>query len=399
MNNFQETREYNVWVKLHCFAIFLFVPYSILRYLSVGHYGVFLNFYIHSIPILVAFYYFFRRGKDGAEVKLLLAFCIWLVLSRALNGDASLTHEVGTVRNMFVMLLSMTACMVLSAQKRLIFIDCISLVVCLFYTILAVVGIFGTLYQRTLLNPFSGTELISFYKSHRVCFLGLNPNTGAYWFFISFFLLIYLFFRTKKTYLRAAIIVSAVVNYLAIALTYCRNVMLGLSVGIAMLVILIVFNHISAEKKKIKVLAVILIICTVLPLTYSSFSLTTKVLGNISYSIISKGDSPDSADVSSVEGTTEQPSNINSDDKNTPTISFSDSRGFSSNGRIPLYRSFVETIKTYPLRLIKGCLSAEIMTISNSILPKPQTHFHNVFFQLLVYTGIPGLAIAITPPL
>jgi len=380
MIDFQKTKEYSVWIKLHCLAVFAFVAYYILRYISVDYYGVFYNYYLYSVPVLFAFYLFFRRTRDGKELQLMLAFMIWLTISRFLNGDFSLSQESDKIRNMAVMILCMSVGLILPAKKRLVFMDCISIVICLYFTALAILGVYGTLYQRVLYHPFTGDVLVSFYGAHRLCYYGLNPNAGAYWFLVSFFLLFYLFFRTKKIVVRVFVIVFALINYLAVAFTFCRNVMLGISVGMAMLVILMVFKHISPDKKKAKALVVVLIMCTVLPMMYSSFSLTTKVFGEISYSISGK------------EAITE-PDDSAPDAEEELTIEFSDSRGFSANGRIPLYLSFIDTIKTRPERLLKGCMSLDVMSVSNAVLPKPHGHFHNVFLQTTVLTGIPGLTI------
>lgn len=51
------------------------------------------SFYICAVPVLLAAVLYFRRLRDGTELKLLFAFWIWFWFSRALNGSPTLDHD------------------------------------------------------------------------------------------------------------------------------------------------------------------------------------------------------------------------------------------------------------------------------------------------------------------
>ena len=46
------------------------------------------TYFLYPIPVLTAFYLYFRGLRDGPEIKLLLLFSLWLALTRVLNGRA-----------------------------------------------------------------------------------------------------------------------------------------------------------------------------------------------------------------------------------------------------------------------------------------------------------------------
>ena len=51
------------------------------------------TYFLYPIPVLTAFYLYFRGLRDGAEIRLLLLFSLWLAITRVLNGDPALVRE------------------------------------------------------------------------------------------------------------------------------------------------------------------------------------------------------------------------------------------------------------------------------------------------------------------
>ena len=67
-----------------------------------------------------------------------------------------------------------------------------------------------------------------------------------------------------------------------------------------------------------------------------------------------------------------------------------------SSKRLEIYRCAFLTIREDPMILLRGCLSKDSMGLTNALLQRksPVPHFHNFVLQILILTGLPGLALS-----
>ena len=72
-----------------------------------------------------------------------------------------------------------------------------------------------------------------------------------------------------------------------------------------------------------------------------------------------------------------------------------DKRALSDSGRFEIYRSVIPTFRQEPMRLVRGCLWRDVMSVSNTVLLAAYAHLHNTYLQVLVFTGIPGFLLVL----
>ncbi len=409
MNNLSETREHSIWLRFHCLFAFLIVPYFLLGYLSEGLFGVFHSYYRNLIPSLVVLYFVFRKFTDGPEVKLYSLFCIWLIISRILCGDASLSRDGKILFDSFVCLALLPTGILLPQKERAKFLDSLSIIFCLFFTFVACAVIYSALLDVDLKLPLSNKEFVIF--PDRALVFGLNPNTIGNWFFISSFLMVILFFRHRNPILRSVTAIAFAANYVALGLSFSRNSMIGYSLCMAMLVILIALKYIKPKRVLALSALVLSVTIVVSPIVYSGFSVTSKFIGNVSHKIAASeshskhetlASTPDvkynfvPLTSSSAVIAINPESKANNDLPYNDVSDFADSRGvFEDSGRLPIYKTIIDTFRQEPIRLLRGTLTSEIMSISNLLTERPYAHFHNSYLQAFVLSGIPGLALLI----
>ena len=276
------------WVLLHagaCFALFLY--YLLWQ----------VNFYLaetllytvmpYGMALLVVLYFCFRRLKDGWEMRLLLAFWLWYLLTRVLTGDIGVEGEFVRTLELLIGFLFLPLGLLLNRKQREHLLDLVCVVTGLFYFVLGVLALYVFLMRTELINPI--TEGYIAYASEneftRLAVMDQNPNVTGLWFMMGFFLMIYAFSRSKKLYLRIPIVLAGIVDYLCIALSYSRNTKFTVSVGLAMLVVLLLLRRFKEKKKNVRIIAVVLAMVVMVPCVYESFNVSAELFGKWSASV------------------------------------------------------------------------------------------------------------------
>ena len=374
------------YTRVYAAAVFLLLLYFMLRYLRDGlWYSVYSVYYLYLTPILVAFSLYFKRLRGPAEVKLLFLYCLWVYVTRLLNGDYFLTYDAGVLLDLCVDCVFLTACVGLRAGDRRRFLDVMSFVVAGYYTLLALVGLYGVLLKRELHIPFSWESLVEFEGDmSRLSIFGVHPNICGLWFAISFFLLLYLFLRNRNLIWRIAAALAAVVNYFAVAMTFSRNTELAFSGGSALLIALAVMKLRGCKKLSSKLLTTFVTVCIALPLIYLSFTGATGLVREASKMAVS----------AVAQEQTEASAGSGSADSEEDTA-YLDTRGFDDSSRIVIFKSLFTTMQREPMRLLRGSLYQDMMSVAYSVLPVNISHFHNTYLQVLALTGIVGLLIVL----
>lgn len=365
------------WPHLHsCAVLFLllyFMVWPVNFYLADSIYH---SYYPLLVPVLVAFYYYFRRLRDGIEVKLMSFYCLWIFVSRLLNRDFALTQDLAVVMDLSLCAVTLPVGFLLNRQGRDRMLYWFGGLLGAFCFVMGLIGIAASVQGKLLINPITEGYLagmVPFGPNYRLNVLDTSPNVSALWFFLSFCMMLWLFAKCRHPLLRILIALSALVDHVTIALTYSRNVKLVFSVAVAMVLMLLVLRRGSARPKKLLALILVLVILLAVPLSYMSFQGATGVIGQISERI--QEPRPEAE----------------------PTAqSFNDKRTWSEDsGRLDIFRSAITTLQREPLRLLRGCLTKNVMSIANQVLPRAKVHFHNTYLQVLIFAGLPGLLLVL----
>lgn len=358
------------------------------------------SYFTAAVPVLVAGTLYYRRLKDGPEYTLLLAYWLWLIVSRFLNGDLALSRDYRLVLELSLMLPFFALGLALDREARRRLLNWISAFAGGYYFILGVICIVAFVLRREFVNPITeGLIGIKTDGFERINILDINVCATACWFMFAFFLMVYQFFACKNKWWRIPIVIAGLVHYATIAMTYTRSVKLSLSLGVGMLAMLLVYTYGKTKKGKLLALLMAIAFLVTAPLCYKGFDLVTEGLGGISRAVLADRDQqpeteaqPEAKGLSAVIG-----ENAAKDEPDEPDI-FADPRGWNgdlnsfSSGRIAIYKSALYAIGKDPSVLWRGKLIGDIMTLANEVLtPREQPHFHNFLIEVLMLTGLPGL--------
>ena len=393
--------------KIYAAASLLLFIYYMLKQVNEGlWYSVYCVYYLYLSPVLIAFgLYFSRRGKP-LEFKIYTLFCLWLYVSRLLNGDYFLTFDGAAVLDICLGCAFLAVSLVLKSGDRYRYLDWLSIAVGAFYTLVGLAAMYGVILRRELTNPIFYGKLLNFEGlMYRARVLGKSSNESVMWFFISFFLLLYLFVRKKKLLWRIAIVPAAAVNYLCMAATFSRSGRLAFSLGVALLTGLAALKLPSLKSQGRRTLAAIALTCAVLPAAYFSFDAAAAGIRLVSTAAVAAvGEEeaeesavqtePSTAAEAAPEAAAEEQSAEDSETAANPFM-YQDNRGLDDSGRFEVYKSIIPTIQREPLRLLRGCKYQDVMSVANTVLKNYKVHFHNTFLQSLAFTGLPGLILCL----
>lgn len=385
-------------------ALLLFIYYMLKQVNEGLWYSVYCVYYLYLSPVLIAFgLYFSRRGKP-LEFKIYTLFCLWLYVSRLLNGDYFLTFDGAAVLDICLGCAFLAVCLVLKSGDRYRYLDWLSIAVGAFYTLVGIAVLYGVILRRELTNPIFYGKLLNFEGlMYRARVLGKSSNESVMWFFISFFLLLYLFVRKKKLLWRIAIVPAAAVNYLCMVATFSRSGRLAFSLGVALLTGLAALKLPSLKSQGRRTLAAIALTCAVLPAAYFSFDAAAagiRLASDTAVALVGETEpetvpaaTPTATPAASPDAGSEQNSE-NTETASNPYI-YQDYRGLDDSGRFEVYKSIIPTIQREPLRLLRGCKYQDVMSVANTVLKNYKVHFHNTFLQSLAFTGLPGLILCL----
>lgn len=353
---------------------------------------------------LMTCYICFGLKNNRLEEKVLVAFCVWLVISRVLNGDWFLATDGTVVFDIALSCMFLTVCIILPDAKRRKALDAFAVVSILLYTFGAVLGIYTAITGNIIPNPLYESDLSSM-SNLRLYIFDNNPNASGCWMFICIFFIIYLFFRYKNPVIRTVLVLFGLTDYTALALTASRSCMLGCAVCMAMLVAVLAFKYLKVKKTGYKVLTLAVALCVAGPLCYSGFSGARHLAGKAAVDYMESKQSEEVyAEESSVRPAysaenlssyVQLSSETDESDSSQDDDIFKDERGFEDSGRLPIYKAGIISLKDEPARLFRGCLYDDVMKTSWPYLTKEYAHMHNSYLEVLHLVGLPGLLLVI----
>ena len=412
-----------VWV----FTVFFFLCYYMLLPAHFGFLGMLRDsFYICIVPVLVAAVLYFRRFRDGTEFKLLFAFWIWFWFSRALNGSPTLDHDFWLFFELSLMLPFFALGPALTKMEREGFLDWLSALIGGFYFIIGLVALVAFLRHSLYTLPFTDAQI------------GFSPETGylrlmilledtsitAFWYLIALSLMIYQFFHCPKKFWRVPILLSAVLDLLVIAALSSRSVWLCAALTFALLAVMLLLKSLLQRKSCVLRFAVVLVAAVlVLIVSYKGCALCADAMNTLSYKISDSQRSPlEPAQQSALaEGTVRSEAYaflrpmvlssgsiegsgaltpLHGEDQSDPQTA-SDNLNYVSFSRRQIWYGALQTIRTNPSILWRGHICDSVIMAAYRFIALDGTgqipwNFYNSFIQVLMTTGIPGLALVLS---
>lgn len=360
-----------------------------LWYRVSANYGLFL------IIAFISISFFLRFFNSSKEEKCLVLYALWVLVSRALNGDVYLNREfyflVRTVLN--------TGCFicigfVLDNEDRRRFFDLVCAIVCAYWFVLASIGIYATLNLCRIALPPAGMT-VGFARvgaNYQLTVDNIHRNVSAVWFALAAVLMVYQFFNCKKRFWRVPITLAGLVFYVATVLSFSRAALLGMCVALTMLVLLLVLRCFEAKSNRLKALLCVLVILVGLPLFYKSSSVATKLCSAVSSAVVA-GEEFISEETAQEVGEKEVVFEEGRDSENMAQL----------GGRSFLWKAGFMVLGEEPERLIKGGLIGPYMErvaeladeIAGPDSPGANAQMHNFILDSLMLTGLPGALILI----
>ena len=261
------TTEKNVnkyWPRIHAFGFFALFAMQMTQYYYCSFYAVwFPNRYAALAVGFTVLYYMIRRFRDGKEVQILSIYAVWVLLTRIISGYLLDEEDLLLSVGMFICVFSFALAYQFDYKKRQLLLNVFTIVFIGIITFVSAVGIYAALIQKPVDIEFFGKTLdaATFQEEGGVMRLRIadaHPNTSACWAFMCVFILINRLVATKSKLLKAIIIIAAVIDYLAMALTNCRTIYACFSICSAVLVYLLISGKLPTGKTSIKVICFIL---------------------------------------------------------------------------------------------------------------------------------------------
>ena len=354
------------------------------------------NSYGKILIIAMAAIYFYKCGFKGCvELRLVIAYTIWLFVTRLLNTDLYLQNELDLVISRVLCCVILPVGMLLQPRERAALLDIVIAIAGAFYLVTALMGlyasVFGVYFYLPPENVVFGIDNTFFANAFPyIVAWESNRTISAVWFYLGWCMMAYEFFHCKNKLWRIPISITWFVFHLTLAFCFCRSLMLAVCVNVGMLLILLGMKYIKAKKLAIKAIAIALLVVISLPITYKSFELLRSGTAAIYNSLDTK-----------VERIADEFMAESFVDGAKDGQSFDDSRDLKESvsnisNRGEIYASVIPTFKDDPLRLLIGKYSSKIMDIPNQYQSFPYFHMHNFLLQVLMLTGIIGFMLVLT---
>lgn len=400
----QDRRE-ELWAPLHASAVFLLFLFFLFRHVNLYLWeNLRSTYYYMAVPPLVAFCLYFRWGKNCVELRALIAFWLWYFVSRLLNGGQVLVDDFGGVLNFSLYFAFATVGFILKPEQRMRYLTWLGAVLAAWLSILGLISLYTALFRLTLINPITDGILCRMPASGfaRLDLFDQYPNYTAMWFFVGMALTPFLFLRCKRKLWRVPVLLSALLCYLGLALTYSRNTRMAFAGCIAMLLVLLLINSRRKLKRWCLAAVCVLLVLVTIPAVYKSFDLATGLLGKISSAILAE----ETAEPAALSGHVLLSAEARSAEPAPAGLAASDAADFQDDrdlleqaptlaGRTYIFKSAFITMIREPSRLLRGCGSSDVMSVSDQVLPEKYPTMHNSWLEAMVLTGLPGLAITL----
>lgn len=343
--------------------------------------------------LAMAAIYFYTCGLRGTvETRLVVFYTVWLFLTRLLNTDLYLQNELDLVISRLLCCVVLPVGLLLRPRERLLLLDVVAGVLGAFYFVTALLGlgacILGVYFYLPPEHAVFGLDNSFFANSFNyIVAWETNRTISAVWFYLAWCLMVYAFFRCKRRFWRIPVCLAWFVFHLAIAFCFCRSVKIAVCVNVGMLLILGLRGRLTRFSRPLRTLLPVLLVAVSLPLTYKSFDLLTSATAAVY----------NAADVQIVRTSDAfigYPGGAREEQRFDDSRDLRESISTISN-RGSIYASVLPTLREDPIRLLIGKYSGKVMDVPHKYQNYPYWHMHNYLLQVLMLTGLPGLALVL----
>ncbi len=371
--------------------------------------------------------YFSHRGLSGpAEIKLLLAFTAWTLITRWLNRDFYLMVDFDLVMKFLFSFLLFAVGTQLDSKQRERLLDVLTVLYAGFFVVASIVGIFIAVTNTYLHIPPEDVWITIKTEGdlNSLNLLSTHRLVSAGRLFIAWSLLIYQLLKRKGHFTRALTLVCIAIVHLAIVLLHSRNIQIVLSISYGMLVLLVFAKLLSKKPAPMRYTILPLVTAAAAVLCFYSFKAVNNLITELCFDaaprfeayydrLENKPDSENfgivltadelaalsgdtSASGEDVAGT-ETPATTAEVDKKVLTDTRSILANKTMSGRTDIWKSGITVLKRNPSIGLYGRLSNFMALVNEAYLeihPEMENkinHMHNVYLQALMLTGFPGL--------
>ena len=343
-----------------------------------------------AIALLALILYRTRSLQPGG-MSILLALTAWTYGTCLLNGDYYLVYHIGF---MLGVVLAFGVCyplfLLMDEKQRSLWLRRSANAIVWVLSLVAWLGVYTAATGTPIVTPLSRDGLGMYTLERRLYLFGQHPNSNACIFSIALFLALFLMARARSRK-RILYVPACIGLYAAIALTLSRTVMITVSIGFAMLTLLLLIRRSTLPKTALRAgtyivaplaVAVAAFLCFA-PVYHGIISLPAGD-GASAVLPLAKAESspPDTALPES-----EQAASASGD---IPERTFSNDFG-TLRGRTDIWKAGIDQIKQRPIILLIGMLDSEVARLPNALGRGPLYHMHNMLLEVLMLTGIPGL--------
>ncbi len=386
--------NYRLLFSLGSFAI-LFYDLDILtfnHYLANGIYNGIL--WRMGLPAMFGIYLAFRKLRDGTEMRILIAFWVWIIIVYFVNGDRTLSRYADYYIDMSGMILMFAPGILLRKKIRERFFEGCAWLITLTYFILSLICVYCAVKQTSFLNPIDqyGIGYNVYSGMGRITVFSAHPNITAGHFFISLSMSLWLILHRKNVFLRFFLGINAFLSFVTIALTVSRNGQTIAAIAVSLFVGILVLERMKERPMPTRLIA--LALCFLLitfaaymmnePIRYTIWKMHENSAGYVEPSETAINSMPASAMPLSATRLLSSGEEFRSDD-----------RGYFESGRKEIFWSAIKSLEMEPKRLLIGSSGSDVMRISNQLIKEQAAHFHNVFLQVINEYGLIGLGLVI----
>ena len=381
------------------------------------------SFYICAVPVLLAAVLYFRRLRDGTELKLLFAFWIWFWFSRALNGSPTLDHDFHIFFDLSLMIPFFALGPALTNAEKKRFLDWLSAIIGGFYFIIGLIALSAFLRRSLYMLPIAEAQIgiVPNADYSRIIILDDNPTITSFWYLIALFLMIYQFFQCEKKLWRVPILFSALLDLSVIAICYSRSVWLCAALAFALLTVMLLLQFLQTKSRFLRLAVAFFAAVLVLSVSYKSCALCADMMTTLSYKIgdsktsqvTEPGPGPENAmwteDRFSIRpmvlssGKTQTPQAVSlprAQELSDPQTASGD-LNYVSFSRRQIWHGALQTIRMNPSILWRGHICDSVIIAAYIFITDDGTgqipwNFYNSLIQVLMTTGLPGLFLVIS---
>lgn len=347
------------------------------------------------------------------EIKLYFAYILWLLITRWLNGDAYLDTDLPVViEQLFCFLLFVTGT-VLNEKQRDRLLSLLVLFYAGFYVVLCAAGLFATITNSSISIPPEHAVQIAIMQEKGVTSLEFTPIhrlINAARVYIAWALLVYAFAKRKNIFLRILIFLCLLLVFITIPLLHSRNIQIVMSVSCGMLALLVFMKPLFRKPNLIRIPMLTLITIAGLVFGFCSYNWSNSLVTELNEHLAPRYESH--------EIITEVSVSTSAQDQDTAVVAanttdyspddLTEKRDISTNktlsGRTAIWKSGLLALKHEPSIAAYGSLNDHYMDLVNDVLKKevvPSSvtyffHMHNMFLEVLLLAGIPGLLIILS---